>query len=104
MDERCPWLVLNGSKIHPLTYNKVGKDVNALINQGEDVPESFFSYCGIIRDLLEQAEKGEKGACLLALTEDFLENSQSPSHKSKTKPPAHSISIRRFSRRLLDTQ
>ena len=104
MDERCPWLVLNGSKIHPLTWNKVGKDINALIKQGESVPESLFSYWGIIRDLFEQAEKGREGACLLALTEDFLENSQSPSHKSKTKPPAHSISIRRFSRRLLDTQ
>ena len=65
----------------------------------------FFSYWGIIRDLLEQAEKGGKGARLFALTEDFLENSQSPSHKSKTKPPTHSIYIRRFSRRrLFDTQ
>ena len=104
MDERCPWLVLNGPEIHPLTWNKVGKDINALIKQGEDVPESFFSYWGIVRDLLKQAEEGREGACLLALTEDFLENSQSPSHKSKTKLPAHSISIRRFSRRLLDTQ
>lgn len=104
MDERCPWLVLNGSEIHPLTWNKVGKDINALIKQGESIPESLFIYWGIIRDLLEQAEVGGEGACLLALTEDFLENSQSPSHKSKTKLPAHSISIRRFSRRLLDTQ
>ena len=105
MDKRCPWLVLNGPEIHPLTWNKVGKEINSLIKQGEDVHESFFSYWGIIRDLLEQSEKGEKGARLLALTEDFLESSQSPSHKSKTKLPAHSISIRRFSRRrLLDTQ
>ena len=42
MDERCPWLVLNGPEIHPLTWNKVGKDINALIKQGEDVPESFL--------------------------------------------------------------
>jgi hypothetical protein len=75
VDERCPWLVLNGPEIHPLTWNKVGKDINALIKQGESIPESFFSYWGIIRDLLEQAEKGREGAHLLGLTEDFLENS-----------------------------
>jgi hypothetical protein len=46
VDERCPWLELNGSEIHPLTWNKVGKDINALIKQGESVPESFFSYWG----------------------------------------------------------
>jgi hypothetical protein len=33
----------------------------------------IFSYWGIIRDLLEQAEKGGEGARLLGLTEDFLE-------------------------------
>ena len=76
MDRRCPWLVLNGPEIHPLTWNKVGKDINALIKQGEDVPESFFSYWGIVRFLLKQTEKGGEGANLLALTEDFLENSR----------------------------
>ena len=85
MDERCPWLVLNGPEIHPLTWNKVGKDINALIKQGEDVPESFFSYWGIIRDL-KQEEEGREGTRLLALTEDFLENSRSLSCKSETKP------------------
>ena len=85
MDERCPWLVLNGPEIHPLTWNKVGKDINALIKQGESVPESFFSYWGIIRDLLEQAEKGGESAHLLALTEDFLENSRSPISLAKAK-------------------
>ena len=83
MDERCPWLVLNGPEIHPLTWNKVGKDINALIKQGEDVPESFFSYWGIVRDLLKQAEEGGEGTRLLALTEDFLENSHSQSRKSE---------------------
>ena len=42
----------------------------------------FFTYWGIIRDLLKQAEEGGKGACLLALTKDFLENSRSLSRKS----------------------
>jgi hypothetical protein len=72
VDERCPRLILNGSEIHPITWNKVGKEINSLIKQEDDVPESFFSYWGIIRDLLEQAEKGGEGARLLALTEDFF--------------------------------
>jgi hypothetical protein len=80
---------LNGPEIHPLAWNKVGKDINALIKQGEYVPESFFSYWGIVSDLLKQAEEGREGARLLALTEDFLENSRSPSRKSETKPPAN---------------
>lgn len=63
---------MSGPEVHPLTLNKVGKDINALIKQGESVPESFFSYWEIIRDLLEQAEKGGEGARLLALNEDFL--------------------------------
>ena len=49
----------------------------------------IFSYWGIIRDLLEQAEKGGEGASLLALTEDFLENSRSPSRKSEAEPSAN---------------
>jgi hypothetical protein len=48
--ERCPWLALNGPEI--------GKDINTLIKQGEDIPESFFSYWGIVRVLLKQAEEG----------------------------------------------
>ena len=72
MDERCPWLVLNGPEIHPLTWNKVGKDINALIKLGEDAPESFFSYWGIVRVLLKLAEEGREGAQLLALSEDFF--------------------------------
>ena len=76
---------MSGPEVHPLTLNKVGKDINALIKQGESVPESFFSYWEIIRDLLEQAEKGREGARLLALNEDFLKNSRSQALKSETK-------------------
>jgi hypothetical protein len=35
----------------------------------------FLAIGGIVRDLLKQAEEGGEGARLLALTEDFLENS-----------------------------
>jgi hypothetical protein len=83
--KKCPWLILSGPEIHPVTWNKVGKEINSLIKQG-DVPESFCSYWGIVRDLLKQAEEGGEGTRLLALTEDFLENSHSQSRKSETKP------------------
>ena len=72
MDTKCPWLVLSGPEIHPLTWNKVGKNINDLIKKGENIPEPFFSYYGIIRDLLKDAEQGREGARLLALAEDFL--------------------------------
>ena len=85
MDTKCPWLVLSGPEIHPLTWNKVGKNINDLIKKGENIPEPFFSYYGIIRDLLKDAEQGGEEARLLALTEDFLEASHSPSGKSETK-------------------
>ena len=42
MDTKCPWLVLSGPEIHPLTWNKVGKNINDLIKKVENIPESFF--------------------------------------------------------------
>jgi hypothetical protein len=39
VDERCPWLILSGPEIHLLTWNKVGKEINSLVKQREDVPE-----------------------------------------------------------------
>ena len=85
VDTKGPWLVLSGPEIHPLTWNKVGKNINDLIKKGENIPEPFFSYYGIIRDLLKDAEQGGEGARLLALTEDFSVASCSPFSKSETK-------------------
>ena len=85
VDTKCPWLVLSGPEIHPLTWNKVGKNINDLIKKGENIPEPFFSYYGIIRDLLKDAEQGGEGARLLALTEDFFVASHSLLGKSETK-------------------
>ena len=90
MDTKCPWLVLSGPEIHPLTSNKVGKNINDLIKKGENIPEPFFSYYGIIRDLLKDAEQGGEGARLLALTEDFLAASCSIAGKSETKKDLNS--------------
>ena len=85
VDTKCPWLVLSGPEIHPLTWNKVGKNINDLIKKGENIPEPFSSYYGIIIDLLKDAEQGGERARLLSLTKDFLGASCSPSGKSETK-------------------
>lgn len=75
-EEKCPWLVLYGPDIHPLTWNKVGKCINELLRNGEEVPESFFSFYGIIRDILKDSEKEGKNSHLLALFEDFISTDQ----------------------------
>jgi hypothetical protein len=61
VDERCPWLILSGPEIHPLTWNKIGKEINSLIKQGEDVPEFFFSYWGIVSEIsLNRQKRAQK--------------------------------------------
>lgn len=67
MEEKCPWLVLTGPQIHPLTWNKVGKDINSLLQGGEDITEAFFSFYGIIRDILKDSEKDGQVSHLLGL-------------------------------------
>lgn len=72
VEEICPWLVLSGPDIHPLTWNKVGKDINEVLRQGREVPESFFSFYGVIRDILKESDSEGKVSHLLALAEDFI--------------------------------
>lgn len=85
-EEKCPWLVLNGLDIHPLTWNKVGKCINDLLKNGEEVPESFFSFYGIIRDILKDYEKEGKISHLLALFEDFITEGQEVKKFTQTEP------------------
>ena len=40
--EKCPWLILNVPDIHPLTWNKVGKSINDLLRNDEEVHELCF--------------------------------------------------------------
>lgn len=84
VDSKCPWLIVSGPDIHPFTWNKVGKDINDLIKQGEEIPDAFFAFYGIIRDILKDAEKGGDSARLLALMENLLASSQPPSSKTKS--------------------
>ena len=60
VDEKCPWLVLNGPDIHPHTWNKVGRYINKLLKAGDPVSATVFRYWGIIRDILGEAGWGVK--------------------------------------------
>lgn len=42
VEEKCPWVILTGPDIHPLTWNRVGKDINEMLKKGENVPDAFF--------------------------------------------------------------
>ncbi|MGE9641374.1 hypothetical protein ACQP3J_30530, partial [Escherichia coli] len=82
VEEKCPWLVIHGPGIHPLSWNKVGKDINGLLKKGEEIPDSFFSFYGVIRDILKESETEGKVSHLLALAEDFL-NDLSENYETK---------------------
>jgi hypothetical protein len=60
VDERCPWLVLNGPEIHPLTWNKVGKEINSLIKQGEDSLNPFLVIGESSETSLSRQKRAEK--------------------------------------------
>ena len=57
IEEKCPWLILSGPDIHPLTWDKVGQDINRLLKAGDPMSDAFFSYWGIIRDVLKKCKK-----------------------------------------------
>lgn len=66
---------------------KVGKDINDSIRQGEEVPDVFFSFYGIIRDILTEAETDRGVSRVLALAEDLLSESQPRPAQSELQPP-----------------
>ncbi|XP_052029017.1 endogenous retrovirus group K member 8 Gag polyprotein-like [Apodemus sylvaticus] len=84
VDEKCPWLILSGPDIHPLTWDKVGKEINDILKTGEPVSDTFFSYWGLIRDIIKDAKNGGESARLLAVAGDFLQASCPPSCKSES--------------------
>uniref|UniRef100_A0A5F8GX89 Beta-retroviral matrix protein domain-containing protein n=1 Tax=Monodelphis domestica TaxID=13616 RepID=A0A5F8GX89_MONDO len=72
IEERCPWLILHGPGIHPLTWNKVGKELNGLIKSGQEISDEYFSYYGLIRDILKEADTNKQVSHLLSLAEDAI--------------------------------
>lgn len=94
IEEKCPWLILTRQDIHPLTWERVGKDINVLLKTGEEIPDTFFSYYGIVRDILRKADSDQTSSHLLALAEDFLSSSCCLTLKSETKhtlPPPGAV-------------
>lgn len=61
-----------------MTWNKVGKAINNLLKDGEYVPDAFFSFYGVIRDVLKDSEKDSRVSHLLALAEDLLNDVSIP--------------------------
>ena len=72
IEECCPWLILHGPGIHPLTWNKVGRELNGLLKSGQEIPDDYFSYYGLIRDILKEADTDKQVSHLLSLAEDAI--------------------------------
>lgn len=97
VDEKCPWFILSGPDIHPLSWQKVGKDLNRLLEkEGPNaVPVSCFSYWGLIRDIIEGAETDSNKRQLLSVaTETLKQLSRPPSVKGgATSSPCPSVVV-----------
>ncbi|XP_056669683.1 endogenous retrovirus group K member 8 Gag polyprotein-like [Monodelphis domestica] len=76
IEQRCPWLILHGPGIHPLTWEKVGRDLNDFARSGQPIPEDFFTFYGLIRDILKEADSSTQVSHLLSLAEDAIEESK----------------------------
>ncbi|XP_056662248.1 endogenous retrovirus group K member 8 Gag polyprotein-like [Monodelphis domestica] len=76
IEQRCPWLILHGPGIHPLTWDKVGRDLNDFARSGQPIPEDFFTFYGLIRDILKEADSSTQVSHLLSLAEDAIEESK----------------------------
>ena len=68
----CPWFIIDGPEIHPLKWERVGRNLNELLKEkGSDtVPIQTFSYWGLIRDVIKSSS-AEAGT-IVSLAEDFL--------------------------------
>nr|AIX10022.1 Gag [Monodelphis domestica] len=93
IEEHCPWLILHGPGIHPLTWNKVGKELNSLIKSGQEISDEYFSYYGLIRDILKEADTNKQVSHLLSLAEEAIldhktkiEKEEIPPEKDKRPP------------------
>ncbi|XP_054999659.1 endogenous retrovirus group K member 5 Gag polyprotein-like [Sorex araneus] len=72
IDVSCPWLVLTGPAIDPRSWDKVGTELNDLLNKGHAIPESVFSYWALVREVIVGPLRETGGSHLLSLVSDFL--------------------------------
>lgn len=89
IEDACPWFMINGPTISSKTWQKVGLDLNDLIqSKGEEtVPGTGFSYWGLIRDIIDNAENDEEHKQFLSVPEYCLQESRPPSCAlSRTSP------------------
>lgn len=71
IEESCPWFMINGPNISSKTWQKVGRDLNSLIQteSNEVVPSTIFSYWGLIRDIIDNAKNDGDRKQLLSVAE-----------------------------------
>ncbi|RWS21175.1 endogenous retrovirus group K member 8 Gag polyprotein-like protein [Leptotrombidium deliense] len=68
----CPWFIVEGPDISPLSWDKVGRCLNDLLQEkgANAVPIQTFSYWNLIRDILK--DPSEDRGKLISLAEDFI--------------------------------
>lgn len=68
----CPWLIIEGPDISSVSWDKVGRYLNDLLQEKgpNAIPIQVFSYWSIIRDVL-RSPSDQKGR-LISLAEDFI--------------------------------
>ncbi|XP_076780558.1 uncharacterized protein LOC143438662 [Arvicanthis niloticus] len=93
IDEQCPWFMLDGPIIHPKKWQKVGRELNEKIKcegDGAVIP-TIFSFWGIIRDIIEDADKDSGKRQLFLVAEYCLSQSCPGSAGSSCLPSQASV-------------
>ncbi|XP_060232587.1 endogenous retrovirus group K member 6 Gag polyprotein-like [Meriones unguiculatus] len=80
IDKACPWFMLDGPTIHPKKWQKVGRELNQKL--------TVFSFWGITRDIVEDADNDAGKRQLLSVAEYCLSSSKQNS-PAASRPPSH---------------
>ncbi|XP_060221192.1 endogenous retrovirus group K member 21 Gag polyprotein-like [Meriones unguiculatus] len=103
IDKVCPWFMIDGPTIHPKKWQKVGRELNQkLAAEGNDaLSPTVFSFWGIIRDIVEDADNDTDNRqlllvaefCLASSTQNSPVASQPPSRPPSCPPSRASASL-----------
>ncbi|XP_060230662.1 endogenous retrovirus group K member 7 Gag polyprotein-like [Meriones unguiculatus] len=89
IDKACPWFMLDGPTIHPKKWQKVGRELNQKLTEEGDqsLSPTVFSFWGIIRDIVEDADNDAGKRQLLSVAEYCLSSSKQNS-PAASRPPS----------------
>ncbi|XP_060232819.1 endogenous retrovirus group K member 8 Gag polyprotein-like [Meriones unguiculatus] len=90
IDKACPWFMLDGPTIHSKKWQKVGCELNQKLTEEGDqsLSPTVFSFWGIIRDIVEDADNDAGKRQLLSVAEYCLSSSKQNS-PAASRPPSH---------------